>query len=88
LRGKRLRTPDQVLTQFDRWARGNDRVRAAVLTSSRANPERETDCLSDYDIELYVADLEPFRENDMWLSAFGPIMVRWPLKPRSTGMAG
>ena len=72
-----MRTEQEVLTQFDKWARGNDQVRAAVLTSSRANPERETDFLSDYDIELYVADLESFRRDDEWLSAFGPIMVRW-----------
>ncbi|MFC1735917.1 aminoglycoside 6-adenylyltransferase [Candidatus Hydrogenedentota bacterium] len=79
-----LRTQEQVLTQFDEWARGNDLVRAAILTSTRANPEREADFLSDYDIELYVADLGPFQTDDLWLAPFGPIMVRWPLKPRST----
>ena len=83
-----MRTEQEVLTQFDKWARGNDQVRAAVLTSSRASPERETDFLSDYDIELYVADLESFRRDDQWLSAFGPIMVRWPFRPRSTGSDG
>ena len=79
-----MRTEDQVLALFDEWARGNSLVRAAILTSSRTNPERETDFLSDYDIVLCVADLAPFREDDQWLSAFGPIMVRWPLRPRST----
>ena len=79
-----LRTEEEVLTQLSDWARGNDVVRAAILTSSRANPERETDFLSDYDIVLYVAGLEPFRRDDEWLSAFGPIMVRWPFRPRST----
>jgi aminoglycoside 6-adenylyltransferase len=83
-----LRTEEEVLTEFNNWARGNDLVRAAVLTSSRANPERETDFLSDYDVELYVADLEPFRNDDRWLSAFGPILVRWPFRPRSTGKNG
>lgn len=79
-----MRTEEEVLTQFDNWARGNDLVRAAILTSSHADPECETDFLSDYDIELYVADLEPFRKDDEWLNAFGPIMARWPLRPRST----
>ena len=79
-----MRSEEQVLSQFDAWARGNGLVRAAVLTSSRANPERETDFLSDYDIELYVSDLKPFRRDDEWLSAFGAVMVRWPFKPRST----
>lgn len=79
-----MRTEEEVLTQFDTWAQKDDQIRAAVLTSSRVSPERETDFLSDYDIELYVADLDPFRRDDQWLSAFGPILVRWPLRPRST----
>jgi len=83
-RGKILRTEEEVLTQFNKWAQSNDLIRAAVLTSLRVDPKGVTDFLSDYDIELYVADLEPFRKDDEWLSVFGPIMVRWPLKPRST----
>jgi len=85
---KPLRTEKEVLAQFDKWAQGNDLIRAAILTSSRVNPERETDFLSDYDIELYVADLAPFQKDDQWLNAFGPIMVRWPFRPRSTGKEG
>lgn len=83
-----MRTEDEVLSYFGKWARENDLVRAAILTSSRVNPERRTDFLSDYDIELYVANLAPFQKDDQWLSAFGPIMVRWPFKPRSTGNDG
>jgi len=83
-RGKILRTEEEVLTQFNKWAQSNDLIRAAVLTSLRVDPKGVTDFLSDYDIELYVSDLEPFRKDDEWLSVFGPIMVRWPLKPRST----
>ena len=79
-----LRTEKEVLTQFCMWAQKNDLIRAAILTSSRVSPEREADFLSDYDMELYVADLEPFRKDDQWLNAFGPIMARWPLRPRST----
>ena len=78
-----MRTQTQILEQFDAWARGNELVRAAVLTSSRANSECETDVLSDYDIEFYVTDIEPFRQSDAWLIRFGEVMVRWPFKPRS-----
>jgi aminoglycoside 6-adenylyltransferase len=80
---KALRTEKEVLAQFDKWAQGNDLIRAAILTSSRVNPEREMDFLSDYDIVLYVADLQPFRKSDQWLDAFGSIMVRWPRRPLS-----
>lgn len=70
--------------QFSAWAETNERVRTAVLTSSRVDADRETDFLSDYDIELYVSDIEPFHESDEWLEEFGSVMVRWPLRPRST----
>ena len=79
-----MRTEEEVLKQFNMWAQKNNLVRAAVLTSSRVSPEREKDFLSDYDIELYVANLELFRKDDQWLNTFGPIMVRWPFRPRST----
>ena len=83
-----MRTQEQVLTQFDKWARSNALVRAAILTSTRAKPGGKTDFLSDYDIELYVSALEPYLKDDLWLAHFGPIMARWPFKPRSAGRDG
>lgn len=62
----------------------NHLVRALVLTSSRVIPGSAIDFLSDYDIELYVTDLTPFQAGDDWVSFLGPIMVRWPYKPRTT----
>jgi aminoglycoside 6-adenylyltransferase len=79
-----MRSEEEVLSHFVDWASENDLVRAAVLTSSRVHPDAPVDFLSDYDIELYVADLEQFQRDDEWLRAFGPILVRWPYKPRST----
>ena len=83
-----MRTQEQVLKQFDGWAQSNESVRAAILTSSRANPDRETDVLSDYDIELYVSDLGPFRQSDEWLGQLGEVMVRWPFHPTDSGWEG
>lgn len=80
-----MRTESEVLSQFKDWAKRNDLIRAAVLTSSRVSPDASIDFLSDYDIELYVLDLSTFEQNDDWLREFGDIMVRWPFKPRSTG---
>ncbi len=74
-----MRTESQVLAQLCTWGQGDEQIRAAILTSSRGDPERETDILSDYDVELYVADLEPFRKGDQWLNTFGAIMV-WTSK--------
>jgi aminoglycoside 6-adenylyltransferase len=84
LEGGSLRTEEEIYAQFDEWARNNELIRAAVLTSSRTKPDIEIDFLSDYDVELYVSDIAPFQRDDEWLSVFGEIMVRWPLRPRPT----
>lgn len=79
-----MRSEEQVLTHFIEWANKSDIVRTAILTSSRVKKDAKVDFLSDYDIELYVSDIEQFVESDNWLSTFGEVMVRWPYKPRST----
>jgi aminoglycoside 6-adenylyltransferase len=63
------------------WATKNENVRAAILTSSRANPHAPVDELSDYDIELYVRDLQPFLEGDDWMGEWGEVLVREPYRP-------
>lgn len=79
-----MRNEEAVLKELTTWAGNNDHIRGMVLTSSRVVPGSKVDLLSDYDIELYVSDLAPFIANDEWLEFFGPILVRWPYKPRST----
>jgi aminoglycoside 6-adenylyltransferase len=74
---------DKVLQKLQNWAQSEHNVRAMILTSSRVDPNAQIDKLSDYDIELYVKDIEPFM-NDDWLSILGDVMVRWPLQPMST----
>ena len=56
-----MRTEEEVYSQFDEWAKNNELIRAAVLTSSRVKPGIEIEFLSDYDIELYVSDRTPFQ---------------------------
>ena len=64
--------------EITEWAKGNENVRAVILTSTRTNPNASADELSDYDIELFVRDIEPFSDPDEWMSTFGQIMVRHP----------
>jgi aminoglycoside 6-adenylyltransferase len=78
------RTESDVLAQIRNWAESRDVIRAVILTSSRADPRRTPDILSDYDLEVYVADIEPFVQDDSWLTEFGSIMVRWPSRPQPT----
>lgn len=69
---------------FYNWIKGKDSILCAILRGSRVSHNPKSDFLSDYDIELFVSDIEIFKNNDEWLGGFGPIMVRWPLKPRPT----
>jgi aminoglycoside 6-adenylyltransferase len=78
-----MRSEQQILAMLERWAKRTTNVRAMILTSSRAQPHAVTDDFSDYDIELFVKDLRMF-QRDTWLSSFGSVMVRWPLKPTTT----
>lgn len=75
----------EVLTRVQNWAEATPSVRAAILTSSRVNPEPSVDQYSDYDIVVYVNDWSQFWDNDEWMSPyFGEVLVRMPWKPGST----
>ena len=73
-----------LLEVFRDWTLGNDAVRAAVLTGSRAESPERVDAYSDYDIRMYVTDPDIFRDSDDWLDVFGEVLVLWPLIPGPT----
>lgn len=75
------KTEEAVLSQLKRWAEDQENIRAVILVSSRADPHRTPDTLSDYDLDIYVKTTEPILRDDSWLNGFGSIMVRWPLRP-------
>jgi aminoglycoside 6-adenylyltransferase len=79
----RMQQEQNLIEELQRWARDDDSVRAMILTGSRADPHSTVDVLSDYDVELYVEDIQPFM-SDEWLSLFGEVMVKWPLRPMPT----
>jgi aminoglycoside 6-adenylyltransferase len=73
----------QAIDHLIQWAEQEPRVRAVLLTSSRAVPNAPTDLFSDYDVILALREVQPFYEDRSWLSAFGPVLVvyRDPLEP-------
>jgi aminoglycoside 6-adenylyltransferase len=78
---------EDTITAYDKFlnnVNSIDNIRAALLTSSRANDNAITDFLSDYDIELYVDDIEIIKRGDEWASFLGNIMTCWPRYPRTT----
>ncbi len=66
-----------VLARLTGWAGGQPLIRAVLLTSSRANPRAPLDILSDYDVILVVADMQPFAADEAWLEAYSRPMVRF-----------
>jgi aminoglycoside 6-adenylyltransferase len=78
-----MRNDEDTREKLLRWAQQEKNVRAMLLVGSRAERLNEVDAFSDYDIELFVKDLDAFR-NDAWLKTFGEVMILWPLKPMPT----
>ena len=66
---------EQVIERLIDWAEHEPRVRAMVLTSSRATPGAPVDLLSDYDVILALTEVRPFFESREWLEAFGRVLV-------------
>lgn len=63
------------------WAKEINNIRGVLLTSNRANPNATLDVLTDYNIEVFVEDFQPFLKGYQWLEAFGDILVCSPYKP-------
>lgn len=76
-----MRKEREVLDALRKWVAENDNVRGMVLTSSRVNEDAVVDLMSDYDVEIYVKDEDPFERGDEWLEAFGAVLIRWPAEP-------
>jgi len=61
-------------------AGADERIRAVLLSGSRANPAVPKDAYQDYDITFFVADIVPFYNNPEWVEAhFGkPLIMQMP----------
>ncbi|WP_165967206.1 aminoglycoside 6-adenylyltransferase [Jeotgalibacillus sp. S-D1] len=75
-----MRSAEQFYPSLLNWAGECDWIRVVLQTSSRTNPHAFRDRFTDYDIELYVNNLEWFLQ-DNWLSHFGTLIAAAPLKP-------
>ena len=61
------------------FAQADERIRAALMTGSGTNPNTDRDIFQDYDIDCYVTDVEPFRDEGYVVSRFGEtILVERP----------
>jgi aminoglycoside 6-adenylyltransferase len=70
-----MRSEQQILDLIIETARDDDRIRAAMLNGSRANPNAPRDPFQDYDVVYFARDVAPFRCNYEWIERFGELMI-------------
>lgn len=69
---------DEVLGRIRGWLEGQESVRAALLTGSRAVEGSRVDELSDYDVLLFLAPGSRLLEGDGWVEELGEVLVMLP----------
>lgn len=71
-----MRTEKEMFDIIINTAKSDDRVLAAYLKGSRANPNVPRDIYQDYDIMYVVKETESFRADLSWMNAFGNIILK------------
>jgi aminoglycoside 6-adenylyltransferase len=70
-----MRSEQEMLELIVDTARSDERIRAAIMNGSRANPNAPRDPFQDFDVVYIVTDVAPFRHNYEWIKRFGEIMI-------------
>jgi aminoglycoside 6-adenylyltransferase len=68
-------TPSEILDFFTRWAADRPDVRAALLYSSRADPNAHLDRFSDYDVIFVVTDVRRYFTDKRYLEEFSRVLT-------------
>lgn len=68
---------DRTIEELMRWSQSRDDVCAVLITSTRAVPGARLDAYSDYDVIVVVDDVDPFADNNEWLSVFGDVLIAY-----------
>ena len=69
------------LKRIIKWARGEDAIRAVVITGSLARADGSADEYSDLDAQIITEDTKRLARDDSWLDALGEVWIRFPLRP-------
>jgi aminoglycoside 6-adenylyltransferase len=75
-----MRSEQEMMELIIGVAKADERIRAVLLSGSRANPAVPKDIYQDYDITYYVTDITPFYNNPAWVEErFGkPLIMQMP----------
>lgn len=80
-----MRREAEIMAQVLAVARSDDRIRAVLLTGSRADPNAETDIFKDFDIIYFVTQLEKFVNDKHWIDVFGERLILQTPDEMTTG---
>jgi len=70
-----MRSDQEMLELIVSTAKGDDRIRAAVMNGSRVNSNSRKDAFQDFDVVFFVTDVDSFKNDDDWINRFGEIMI-------------
>jgi len=70
-----VRSEKEMLDLIVGTAKGDERIRAVILSGSRANPNAQRDIFQDFDIVYLVTDVAPFKHDHSWINRFGKLMI-------------
>lgn len=71
-----MRNESEMLNIIIDTAQSDDRVFAAYLKDSRANPNAPKDRYQDFDVMYVVRETESFRKDTSWMTKFGKIVLQ------------
>lgn len=81
-----MRSQEEMFRLILETAQADERIRAAFLNGSRANPKVEPDRYRDYDVVFAVTEIDSFRTDPAWPSRFGePAIIQEPMCNRMDG---
>ena len=70
-----MRSQEEMLNLILDTAKGDEGIRAVMMSGSRANRNVPPDIFQDFDIIYFVNQVQPYQSNLTWISQFGPLMI-------------
>lgn len=70
-----MRSETEMFEIIVNTARNDARIRAAMLSGSRVNPDAPRDIFQDFDITYFVTDVDAFTNDPAWIERFGELMI-------------
>ncbi|HSE23678.1 MAG TPA: aminoglycoside 6-adenylyltransferase [Pyrinomonadaceae bacterium] len=70
-----MRTEKEMLNLIVATAEQDERIRAVIMSGSRANPNARRDIFQDFDIVYFVTDVDSFKQDHSWINRFGELMI-------------